>query len=138
MTFIGNYNALKGHSKHDAEHTNGAQFKGYGSYIVKATFNLQAETIELNTDKAVLIKEEYVWYACEDSPDNLIISFLKTTNMLRCTNLKAFHEIVAPKVPNDQKSSIQTLPGYHSEDYPFFLVAGKSETWIGNSKTGKM
>lgn len=105
--------------------------------VVKMKLNLQANTLE-RTDKAVFLKDEAVIEVCEYSPDNLIISALYTQNLIKCEGLEKFTDIQAPKTVNDQKLSIQLMPGFNVETYPMFVVTGKSEIWLGNINNCKM
>lgn len=75
---------------------------------------------------------------CEYAKDCLLISALDNQELIKCEGFTEFKNIAAPSEPNDYKNSIQLMPNFNKETYPFFFVTGASEVWIGNLKLCKM
>lgn len=87
----------------------------------------------------VLFRDEYIVEVCEYAPGSLICSGRKTQELFLCENLTSPPSTIqAPSIPNDNKYSIQLMYGFDLESFPFFLVSGSSEIWIGNIRTKKM
>ena len=46
-------------------------------------------------------------------------------------------EIQGAETPNDMKVSIEIVPGFHEDKFPFLVCTGRVETWLVNVNTLK-
>jgi len=68
----------------------------------------------------------------EYSTNNLLITCADNQSIIKCEGLKQFTDIVGPKQANGGMFSIQLLPQFDEKFFPFFMVTGRSQIWIGN------
>ena len=80
----------------------------------------------------MILREEIVLNICEYSENNLLITCVDNQNIIKCEGLKTFTDIVGPKQANDGKFSIQMLPQFDEKFFPFFMVTGRGQIWLGN------
>ena len=80
----------------------------------------------------MILREEIVLNIHEYSSNNLLISCLDNQNIIKVEELKQFTDIVGPKQANGGMFSIQLLPQFDEKFFPFFMVTGRSQIWIGN------
>lgn len=98
---------------------------------MRAKFDFETKKVTPVEGSAIL-KDEMVLGIREYAPEKLLISTLKARNLIKVEGLEKFTDIIGPLEANDAKSSIQALPGFNEETFPFFLVTGKSQIWLGN------
>lgn len=112
---------------------------GYGSRVVKCSWNTTTDELKLNDDKSVMFKNDYVTGICEYEPDCLAVTHLKNENIYKVSEgLTKIEPMVPPEAGlNDNKSFIEAMPGFHATEYPFLLVTGKVQTWLVNVQTKK-
>ena len=125
------YPTIKAKGNIQGERATGGNMKGMNNWIVKAKLNKQTNKVVL-TDESVLLKDELAMDVLEYEPGSLLISTYKSRNLVKCEGLKKFTNIVGPDENNEMMYSIQLLPGFHKVTYPFFVVTGKSQIWLGN------
>jgi len=106
---------------------------GFNQRIVKAKLSLtDAPTCELVEETSVILRDEIVLNIHEYSANNLLITCIDNQNVIKCEGLKKFTDIVGPKQANGTIYSIQLLPQFDENDFPFFIVTGKAQIWLGN------
>ena len=113
---------------------------GYGSRLVKCSWNTTTDEITVDQTKNVLFANEYFAACCEYAPDSLLVTFLKNETVYKVSEGLTKVEPIAPTVGslNDNKQAIEPMPGFHPTDYPFVLVTGKTETWLVNVNKKKI
>jgi hypothetical protein len=80
----------------------------------------------------MILREEIVLNIHEYSSNNLLVTCLDNQNVIKIEGLKEFSDIVGPKQANGGMFSIQLFPQFDEKDFPFFMVTGRSQIWIGN------
>ena len=104
---------------------------------MRAKFDFETKKVTPVEGSAIL-RDEAVLGIREYAPEKLLISTLKSRNLIKWEGLEKFTHVVGPLEANEAKFSIQTLPDFNEETFPFFLVTGKAQIWLGNVKTNRM
>ena len=100
---------------------------GYGSRLVKCSWNTVTDAITVDNNKCVVFANEYFASCHEYAPDCLLVAHLKNETLYKVSEGLTKVEPIAPPsgVENDNKQSIVPLKGFDPIEYPFLLVTGK-------------
>ena len=126
LGLVGDYETMANDPK-SGEHT-GKTFSGYGSYLVKCTWNTSTDEVKLDGNKALMFKNEFITSCCEYGPDCLVVSFLKNKALYKVSKgLAKIEEIDMSQCDfNENKNFIAPMPQFDDTEFPFLLCTGKA------------
>ena len=119
--------AKEGGPKWSVEHVGNTRgHNGYGSRVVKCSWNTTTDALTLDDTKSVMFRNDYIAGVTEYAPDCLAVTHLKNDTIYKVSEgLTKIEPIAPPDVANDGKAYIEAMPGFHPTEYPFLLCTGK-------------